>query len=420
MRRTQQLGAHHRRKSQSHHRRDHHRHGDRHRKLSVELTGDARQEAHRHEYRAQHERHGHKSAPEVFHRLGGSLKRRYLLGVHYTIHILHHHDGVVDHYADGEYQTEKGQHIEREAEYEHHSECAHERDRHGDDRYQCGAPVLKRQEHHGYHQQQRLEKRSVDMMDRLLDICRHVERYAIAYAGREAAGYHLHLALYSLGHLHGVGAGEHIDVDHSSIAAVDTALGGIARGLKRHPGHITQTYHRAVVIGTQHDILELFDRRQAAAGYYGHGHIDIGHWRLSECSGGRLAVLILQGILHILDRQAEIGELIGLDPYLHCIVAASDTAHTAYTWNTAYRVYDIKGGIVAQIHLVELRIIAHDGDCHQTACRLLRHRDAVLHHLGRKPRLGLLDTVLYIHGRKLGIDIYVKRHQSRKTARIGA
>ena len=46
-------------------------------------------------------------AAQVFHRLGGGSKGGRPLGVHYTIHILHHHDGVVDHDADGEDQAER-------------------------------------------------------------------------------------------------------------------------------------------------------------------------------------------------------------------------------------------------------------------------------------------------------------------------
>ncbi len=66
------------------------------------------------------------------------------------------------------------------------------------------------------------------MMDRLGYISGHVERYLVGYAFRETFGYDLHLLFYCIGHFHGVGAGEHVDVEHSGIASVDSALGGVA------------------------------------------------------------------------------------------------------------------------------------------------------------------------------------------------
>jgi len=43
----------------------------------------------------------------------------------------------------------------------------------------------------------------------------------------ETAAYLLHLAFYAGGHLHGVGPGQHVDVEHGGIHSVDAALSGI-------------------------------------------------------------------------------------------------------------------------------------------------------------------------------------------------
>ena len=62
------------------------------------------------------------------------------------LHVLHHHDRIVDDDADREHEAEERQRVEREAHPQHHGERADQRHGHGDERDDRGAPRL--QEHH--------------------------------------------------------------------------------------------------------------------------------------------------------------------------------------------------------------------------------------------------------------------------------
>ncbi len=62
----------------------------------------------RHEHRAQHQRDGDDRAGDFPHRLLGRVARG-KSGLDVALDVLHHHDGVVDHDADGQHQAEQRQ-----------------------------------------------------------------------------------------------------------------------------------------------------------------------------------------------------------------------------------------------------------------------------------------------------------------------
>ena len=84
-----------------------------------------------------------------------------------ALDVLDHHDRVVDDDADREHETEQRQRVQREAERVHHGERADERHRHGRERDQRRAPGLQEQQHHEHDEEQRLEQRMHDRVDRL-------------------------------------------------------------------------------------------------------------------------------------------------------------------------------------------------------------------------------------------------------------
>ncbi len=175
--RLQEIGTHHRAEGQGHNSGYDHRHRDRNSELAVKLAGDTSEETYGHKHGAKHQRHRDKRSRQVTHSLACRFIRRQTLLVHHPVDILDHHYRIVDHDTDGKYKTEKGHEIERETEYEHDSECANQRNRDGDKRYQCGPPALQRQKHYKNNQGKGLEQCTVDMVYRSLDICSGVERH---------------------------------------------------------------------------------------------------------------------------------------------------------------------------------------------------------------------------------------------------
>ena len=117
--RTQDERTHYGAQREGHYRRQQHGYHDSHRKLSVKLTRNARQEAHWHKHGRQHERRGDDGAYQSVHSLLRSLVRTEVFFFHNTLYILHHHDSVVHHDTDSQHKTKQGQHIERESENKH-------------------------------------------------------------------------------------------------------------------------------------------------------------------------------------------------------------------------------------------------------------------------------------------------------------
>ena len=166
---------------------DHHRDGDGHRELAVQLAGQAAEEGDRHEHRAQRQHDGDDRAGHLAHRLDRGLARRQVLLVHDALDVLQHDDGVVHHDADREHHAEQRQRVDRVAEQEQAGEGADQRHRHRGERDQRRAPVLQEQEHHQEHQHHRLDQRLHHFADRHLDEARGVVGDGVGQARRESA-----------------------------------------------------------------------------------------------------------------------------------------------------------------------------------------------------------------------------------------
>ena len=341
-----------------------------------------------------------------------------MLLVHDALDILDHHDGVVDHDTDGQNQTQQGHHVEREPEGQHDAEGADERDGYGDDRNQGGPPVLQREEHHQNHQHECLDERVIYLADGLRNIGGHVERNLVGDAFGKVAADLFHLFLDRFGHLHGISTGQHVDIQHGCIAAVDTALGIVRLGFERDASHVAQPYQRAVGVGPDNNLFKLGYRRQPPLGNDRGCHVDVADGLLSQHAGRRFAVLVFQGLLQIFDRESEVGQTVGLYPYLHGIVTAAHVRHATHTLDTAQHIYHVEGGIVAQVDFVEFGVARPQRDGHQSARSLFLHRDTVLHHLGRQTGFGLFHSVLYLDGRQVGVGRNVEGDGGREATRV--
>ena len=76
-----------------------------------------------------------------------------------ALHTFHDDDGVVHHQADGQHQPEHRKRIDGEAEQREEDKGSNQRDRHGQQRNQRGAPVLQKEIDHQDHQHDRDHER---------------------------------------------------------------------------------------------------------------------------------------------------------------------------------------------------------------------------------------------------------------------
>ena len=343
-----------------------------------------------------------------------------MLFLHDALHVLHHHDGIVHHQADGEHQAQQRQYVQREAEYQHKAEGTYQRDGHRHQRDDRGAPALQEEEYHHDNQKEGLEQRLVHLVDGFGDIGRYVKGNLILHPLGKGAADFLHRLLHALGHLHGVGTRQEVDTHDGSISPVDAALRVVGLRFERYTGDVAHADHRAVRIGAEHDFLELRGTGQTSLCRDGDGEVQSADGLLTQHAGGRLTVLVLQRILHVLHGESVVGQTGGIHPNLHGIVTAADVGHTAHAGDAAQEVEHIQRSEVTEVNFIKLGIVGGQTDGHQLAGGLLLDFDAILHYLGGQARLGQLHTVLDFHCGEVGVGRDVEGDGSRETSGVGA
>ena len=107
---TEQQGRKGRRQRQGIEGRNHCRDGDGDGELLVEHPAQSADEGRGNEHGTQDQGGGDDRPRHLVHRAPGGVHRRQPQG-DVPLHILHHHDGVIDHDADGQHQTEQGERI---------------------------------------------------------------------------------------------------------------------------------------------------------------------------------------------------------------------------------------------------------------------------------------------------------------------
>ncbi len=166
------------RKGQRVDRRDHCRHRNRHRELVIELPGDPRNKGGWHEDGDQDQRRPDDGALHFVHRAGGGVACAHPFG-DVPFNILDHHNGVIDHDANGEDQTKQREQVQRVAKRQHDREGPDQRDRDGEQRDDCGAPALQKDDNDEHDEHNRLKDRLVDGIDRCFDELRRIVDDAI-------------------------------------------------------------------------------------------------------------------------------------------------------------------------------------------------------------------------------------------------
>ncbi len=399
----EQQGRHGRRQGQGHDQREDRRRGDGQGELAVELARDAADEGGGDEHRGQHQGDGDQRPADLVH--GGVRRRpRRHAVLEVALDVLDHHDGVVDHDADGQHQAEQGQGVEGEASRQHHREGADQRDRDGQDRDDRRAPALQEDDDHDGHQHQGLEQGLVDLVDRLLDVLGGVVDDLVVQARREILPQGLHLGDDALRGLQGVGARLLQDADGGRrlgvrLAVLDRAqigVGGVLLRAQLHPRHVGHPGQAALVVALEHDVGELLRIDQAALGLDLHlaGGRRLVEGRGAGVAGGDLDVVAAQGVDDVVHGQVARGGLVRVDPDPDGVVAGRAHGHVAHPLHAQQRLLDLQGDVVGHVLLAQRAVRRVHVHRHQDVRRTLAHGYAGLLHLGRQLGGGGVDPVL--------------------------
>ena len=316
---------------------DDHRGGDRQRELAEELAGDAGEECAGQEHADQHQRDGENRPGDFVHRFDGGGFGIVAFGDP-AFDVFQHHDGVVDHDADGQHQAEQREVVQVEAQQGHDGERADQRDGHVDHRQDHRLPILQEEQHDDGDENDGVAQGFEHFHDRLFDEgSRVVDDFVVEAAG-EALVQLLHVGLDLVGHLQGVGAGQLEDGQGDRGFAVELADLVVLLGAEIDFGDIAEAndlgggraFLDVALAGFDDDVAELLGRDQAAQ--RAHRELELlilGHGRLADGAGGDLHVLAFHGVDDVGGVQAHRGHFVGIEPDAHAVFALAEVVDVA-------------------------------------------------------------------------------------------
>ena len=149
--------------------------------------------------------------------------------------------------------------------------------------------------------------------------------------------------------------------------------------------------------GLDDDVLELLDILQPA----GEGEVGlerpVGDRRRGELAAGDLQVLGPDRRQHVARGHSEIGDLVGIEPQPHRVIARAENLDVADAVQPEQLVAHLQQRVVADVELVECVVRRQHEHDHQDVRAVLAGDDAVALHLLRQLRLRDRDPVLNQH-----------------------
>ena len=226
-------------------------------------------------------------------RAGARRRQRRHARAHVPLDVLHDHDGVVDHEADGEHDGQQGEQVDGESEELHQRHGADQRDRYGDHRDQDRAQRAKEEEDDQHDDEQGLGQGVLHLAHGVLDVIGAVVGDDRGDLLGDLPLQAVHLGAHAADHIQRVrvGQGPNPVEDRGLTGEVDRRV--VVLRAQHDIGHVAQANHRAIAFA-YHQLLELVHRGQAGVGGeidLDHGAFGLAHGRQGIVGGQRLADL---------------------------------------------------------------------------------------------------------------------------------
>ena len=220
----------------------------------------------------------------------------------------------------------------------------------------------------------------------------------------------LHGGADVLGQFEGVGAGHLEDGDGDGGLVVQERFEAVAAGAQFDAGNVLEVGFLTVGTGLDDDVAEFLLGDEAAFDIHLQLKID-GRFDglFADDAAGDLDVLFAHGGHDVAGREVPGGELGGIEPETHGVIAGAEDLDIAGARNARKDVLDLKGGVIAEVHLVVAAVGRVKVDDHGEVRGLLGGVDAkiadFLGQLGQSLRdavlnldLGLVDVGAELEG----------------------
>ena len=306
--------------------------------------------------------------------------------------------GIVVDDADRKHEAEQRQRIQREAEQVHHRERANQGHRHGRERDYGRTPGLEEQHDHEHDEQQRLEQRVHDRVDRLTHEHRRVVDDLIVHALGELFREPLHRLAHAVGDPDRVAARALIDRNRGRGHVVEQRAQRVSARAELDSRDVAQARDLAVLADLHDDVPELVlvdepalcvDQELEVRG--------AGRGRGAELAGRDLHVLLADLAHDVARREVKRGDLLGIEPDAHRVVAGAEHARVADAVDSRELVADVQRRVVGEVeHVVTLVRRGEVHDQREIRRRLVGRDAEPLGDLGQL-RQRLRDAVLHLH-----------------------
>ena len=241
---------------------------------------------------------------------------------------LYHHDCVIHNRTDSKHQGKQRQQVDTESRNSQTRKRTLERNDDSYSRNKCGLEILQEEIHHQYHQDNCDNQRLLDIGHRSQQEVIRARQLAELQSSRQGLAQLLQLVAQGIIRFLGVCTCNLETQEAHRRIAVTAAAERVACHTQLHVSHIPQTQDTAIILGHQHNILELLDISQTTRIFQRVLEHIVNILAaavsrlLAKCTRRALQVLFGQRIRNHRWRHPVLGHGVGLHPYTQRIRTA--------------------------------------------------------------------------------------------------
>ncbi len=405
--------------------RDGDRKGDGQRELFVENAGGAGEEADRDEHTDEHKRGRDDGAGDFGHsdRSGFVWIVVGVAGVCFAemaLDVFDDYDGVVNDETCGQRNAEQRERVDGEVKDLDEREGSYERDGNRDRRDDGRAPIEQEEEDDDDNDDDGFGEGDDDFVDGVADNGRGIECNDVVQARGEGLGELQESCLGFLIDFECVGVGELLDADTDGRLAGELEVRGVVFGADLGASNVLELDDAGGAV-FENDVVELFGRAEATDGIDGDLEVlRTVDGRGTDCAGGDFYVLLLECVDDVGRGELASGELGGIKPQTHGVLADAEDLHVAYAGDALERIFDVEVDVVGdEVLRVAVVVREEAGGEDEVRVRLGDGDAGVLNRL-RKHTLGAGDAVLNVDGSDVEVVAGLEGDGDGTDAAVGA